>query len=109
MVSEVVSKSKVFMPKELQHLPDFLDILSSQVDLEEAPQPAAISAVLKRLAMLQYAPCVVKILTRTRHQRQALTFMLNREEGWGFNHEYPDIWGTVEHSRGRMYVKLIIP
>lgn len=48
MVSEVVSKPLAFVPKELPEPSDFLDILSSQFDLEETPQPSAIRTNLKR-------------------------------------------------------------
>lgn len=48
MVSSVISKSFVMTPKELPEPSDFMDILSSYVDLEETPQPSAIRAVLQR-------------------------------------------------------------
>ncbi|EWZ94181.1 hypothetical protein FOWG_04548 [Fusarium oxysporum f. sp. lycopersici MN25] len=89
MVSEVISKSFIMTPKELPEPSDFMDILSSHVDLEETPQPSAIRAVLKR------------------HQKQALTFMLSREEGWGFNQKYPDIWETVDTDSQRMFINTI--
>ena len=48
MVSEVVHKTLVLTPKEVPERRDFLDILSSHVDLVETPQPSAIRATLKR-------------------------------------------------------------
>ncbi|KAI0543265.1 SNF2 family N-terminal domain-containing protein [Xylaria digitata] len=52
----------------------FLDALKSRDDLHEAQQPTAIRSTLKR------------------HQKQALTFMVQREKGWNFDQEYIDIW-----------------
>jgi SWI/SNF-related matrix-associated actin-dependent regulator of chromatin subfamily A3 len=48
MVSEVVSRSLVLVPTEIPAPPDFLDILSSQFELEETPQPSIIRANLKK-------------------------------------------------------------
>lgn len=30
--------------------------------------------------------------------------MLNREEGWGFNQKYPDIWETIDTDSNRLQV-----
>ncbi|GAW27260.1 putative SWI SNF-related matrix-associated actin-dependent regulator of chromatin subfamily A member 3-like 3 [Rosellinia necatrix] len=68
---------------------DFLDVLSSHVDLEETPQPLAIRTSLKS------------------HQKQALTFMLNREQGWGFNRGHADIWEIVDTGSGRVFLNTI--
>jgi hypothetical protein len=46
------------------------------------------------------------LLTHFRHQKQALTFMLRREVGWGFNNGQPDIWEKVDNVKGRAYVLL---
>jgi hypothetical protein len=48
LVSEVVTRTLVLMPKEVPELHDFLELLSSHVDLEETPQPSAIRATLER-------------------------------------------------------------
>jgi hypothetical protein len=48
LVSEVVTRTLVLMPKEVPERHDFLELLSSHVDLEETPQPSAIRATLKR-------------------------------------------------------------
>ena len=48
LVSDVVAKKMVLSPEEIPQCSDFLDILSSHLDLEETPQPAAITAALKR-------------------------------------------------------------
>jgi hypothetical protein len=48
LVSEVVIRTLVLMPKEVPECHDFLELLSSYVDLEETPQPSAIRATLKR-------------------------------------------------------------
>ncbi|KAI1074222.1 SNF2 family N-terminal domain-containing protein [Whalleya microplaca] len=89
LVSEIISKTLLLTPKELQKRPDFLDILSSRIDLKETPQPLAIRTTLKS------------------HQKQALTFMLSREEGWGFNHQQPDIWEIIDTGRGKVFMNTI--
>ncbi|KAI0413198.1 SNF2 family N-terminal domain-containing protein [Xylaria grammica] len=48
----------------------FLDTLKSRDDLYEAQQPTAIRSILKR------------------HQKQALTFMTQRENGWNFDQNF---------------------
>ncbi|KAI0971986.1 SNF2 family N-terminal domain-containing protein [Xylaria arbuscula] len=50
--------------------PNFLDSLNSRDDLYEARQPMAICTPLKR------------------HQKQALTFMMQRERGWAFDQDF---------------------
>lgn len=43
------------------------------------------------------------ILTKyKRHQKQALTFMLQREQGWAFSNKQPDIWESIDTSQGRL-------
>jgi len=37
-----------------------------------------------------------------RHQKQALSFMLRREQGWAFDAENPDLWDFVETEQGHM-------
>lgn len=39
-----------------------------------------------------------------RHQKQALTFMLRREQGWGFYNREPDVWEIIDMEQGRLYV-----
>ena len=49
LVSEVVSQaSRLVHLQDVTERPDLLDILSSYVELEEAPQPTVIRAILKR-------------------------------------------------------------
>ncbi|KAJ3569743.1 hypothetical protein NPX13_g5978 [Xylaria arbuscula] len=88
-VSEVVSQGMFLVPREVPERPDFLDILSSHVDLEETPQPLAIQTILKS------------------HQKQALTFMMDRERGWGFNRGHPDVWDTIDTGSGRVFLNTI--
>ncbi|KAF8856920.1 hypothetical protein BDZ45DRAFT_715184 [Acephala macrosclerotiorum] len=89
LLSKVVSNRSVLDLQDITQRPDPLDILSSHVDLEETPQPSVIRAALKR------------------HQKQALTFMLHREEGWGFNNGQPDIWEKVDTEKGRIFINTI--
>ncbi|CAK7222539.1 hypothetical protein SEUCBS140593_004933 [Sporothrix eucalyptigena] len=71
--------------------PDVLEILSNHMDLEEAAQPASIQTDLKS------------------HQKQALTFMLQRERGWAFDghSQRPDLWQLVDTSAGRVFLNHI--
>ncbi|KAJ2988129.1 hypothetical protein NUW58_g4138 [Xylaria curta] len=89
LVSEIVSQRLFPTPKEIPERSDFLDILSSHVDLEETPQPLTIRTSLKS------------------HQKQALTFMLDRERGWGFNRGHADIWEIVDTGSGRVFLNTI--
>lgn len=59
LVSEVVRcNGELLNLLDISQRPDLLDVLSSQVDLEEAEQPSAISTPLKR-----YRSCVLSNLT----------------------------------------------
>ncbi|KAE8445744.1 hypothetical protein EG329_012923 [Mollisiaceae sp. DMI_Dod_QoI] len=89
LLSEIVLHGSVLDLQSITQRPDPLDILSSHVDLEEAPQPSVIRTALKK------------------HQKQALTFMLHREEGWGFNNGQPDIWEKVDTGSGRTFINTI--
>ncbi|KAK3495760.1 SNF2 family N-terminal domain-containing protein [Neurospora crassa] len=62
--------------------PELLDAITSAQDLPEADQPRAIRTSLAR------------------HQKQALTFMQRREEGWALNGKHPDVWEYAEYRAG---------
>ncbi|RFU25005.1 hypothetical protein B7463_g11336, partial [Scytalidium lignicola] len=90
LLSQVISQ--IFMSAHLQDItqrPSLLDILSSNVDLEETSQPRAIRTTLKS------------------HQKQALTFMLRREKGWTFDNNQPDLWEKIDNDQGRIFVNRI--
>ncbi|KAK8041746.1 hypothetical protein PG993_006269 [Apiospora rasikravindrae] len=92
MLSEVVSRaSNLAQLSEISTRPDLLSTLVNNTDLEEAQQPTSILSDLKR------------------HQKQALTFMLRRESGWGFHHvqQRPDIWEIVDSTQTRQYLNVI--
>ncbi|KAK2028566.1 hypothetical protein LX32DRAFT_673422 [Colletotrichum zoysiae] len=90
MVSEIVSSaSKHIELQDITEPVDMLDMLNSRCDLEEAKQPVVITAELKR------------------HQKQALTFMLRRERGWGFLDGQSDIWSVADNSQRRSFVNMI--
>ncbi|KAM0483624.1 hypothetical protein ACHAPX_002116 [Trichoderma viride] len=59
--------------------PESVDILNSQEDWAETQQPGSIRTSMKS------------------HQLQALTFMLQREQGWAWDGSRADLW---EHSLG---------
>ncbi|KAK8124376.1 uncharacterized protein PG998_000135 [Apiospora kogelbergensis] len=92
LLSEVVSQLTTLMQlSEIAKRPDLLSSLGSAQDLEETAQPASIKSTLKR------------------HQKQALTFMLRRERGWGFNdcQRKPDIWEIVDSTQTRQFLNTI--
>ncbi|KAK3940959.1 SNF2 family N-terminal domain-containing protein [Diplogelasinospora grovesii] len=89
-VSEVIRKSSGLLQlRDLSERPDLLEVLSSSNDLEESSQPSAISTELKR------------------HQKQALTFMLRREQGWAFGESSVDMWEYLDTERGQCFVNRI--
>ncbi|KAI0470248.1 hypothetical protein F4859DRAFT_486125 [Xylaria cf. heliscus] len=69
--------------------PSFLDALDSRDNLYESHQPTAIRSTLKR------------------HQKQALTFMTQRERGWAFDQEYMDVWEAHTTDRGVYFVNRV--
>ncbi|KAI0600378.1 SNF2 family N-terminal domain-containing protein [Biscogniauxia sp. FL1348] len=69
--------------------PELLDILNSQEDLAEASQPLSIRTVLAK------------------HQRQAMTFMLQREHGWAWDGSRPDIWEAGENGQEQYFINRI--
>ncbi|KAI6084099.1 SNF2 family N-terminal domain-containing protein [Hypoxylon rubiginosum] len=90
-VSDVINRSEI-VQEQVQNMPtqsDMLDIFSSHCDLDEATQPTAIKTTLKK------------------HQRQALTFMLQRESGWAFDQTRPDIWEEMERDQGFIFINKI--
>ncbi|RSL97570.1 hypothetical protein CDV31_012983 [Fusarium ambrosium] len=42
-----------------------------------------------------------------RHQKQALTFMLRREQGWAFRDKRPDVWEMIDTDQGRTFLNRI--
>ncbi|RFU25502.1 hypothetical protein B7463_g10832, partial [Scytalidium lignicola] len=47
------------------------------------------------------------VSNRSVHQKQALTFMLHREQGWGFNNDQPDIWEIVDTGNRRRFINTV--
>ncbi|KDN69905.1 putative WD domain-containing protein [Colletotrichum sublineola] len=87
---DLEQKRQSFVKSEdLEPPPELLELLDSQEDLPEALQPPAIATPLKR------------------HQKQALTFMLRREQGWAFDGTRPDIWGAEETEMGIRFINRI--
>ncbi|KAK3345803.1 SNF2 family N-terminal domain-containing protein [Lasiosphaeria hispida] len=70
--------------EDIEPRPELLELLDSQEDLPETPQPHGITTPLER------------------HQKQALTFMQQREQGWAFDGARPDIWEAVETGGGQI-------
>ncbi|PHH86173.1 hypothetical protein CDD83_10629 [Cordyceps sp. RAO-2017] len=90
MVSEVIARRPGLVHLQaIEQRPDLLDILDSSLDLEEAPQPRAIRTTLKR------------------HQRQALTFMLRREEERPFETGRPNIWEAIYTDEKQSFFNMV--
>ncbi|KAK2728231.1 alpha-mannosyltransferase [Colletotrichum kahawae] len=91
MVAEVIDYSTNHIQlQDINSGLDMLDLLSSRQILDEAPQPKAILSPLKK------------------HQKQALTFMLRREQGWGTEDGHADVWRKVDNNVGkRFFVNMV--
>lgn len=90
LVSEVVSNgSKVLHLETMPQQEDLLDMLGSYDDLEETIQPTVLKGILRK------------------HQKQALTFMLRREQGWTFYDQRPDVWEMIDTDQGRTFLNRI--
>ncbi|KAL5382782.1 hypothetical protein DPSP01_006341 [Paraphaeosphaeria sporulosa] len=89
-LSEVTSrKIGLGYMQDITSRPDLLDLLNGQNDLEEAPTPSVIQAHLHK------------------HQRQALTFMQQREQGWALGTHTYDIWEISDSTQGRYFINRI--
>ena len=42
------------------------------------------------------------LMSSSRHQKQALSFMLRREKGWAFEAKGADIWEILDFSYDRV-------
>lgn len=103
LVSELIDLASSLIPlKQITQQTDMLGVLCHSTDLEETPQPAAIRATLKRSFLFQLGDDSVVLIISNRHQRQALTFMLNRENSLQYGGSCRDIWKTVKNDYGRM-------
>ncbi|KAH8803561.1 SNF2 family N-terminal domain-containing protein [Xylogone sp. PMI_703] len=89
LLSEIITQISISSLQDITQGPGLLDILSSDVYLGETPQPKAIQTALKS------------------HQKQALTFMLRRENGWSFDGSQRDLWEKVDTGQGRFFVNTI--
>lgn len=104
MLEDIVSRPKLLEKlHKLVDQQDFLDTLSTDIELEEAPQPPNIETSLQRLGSPR-ASDMLKTRTELwrRHQKQALTFMHSREHGWSFGGSRPDIWDILDTESGRV-------
>ncbi|KAI1439376.1 hypothetical protein F5Y02DRAFT_424071 [Annulohypoxylon stygium] len=108
LVSELIDLASSLIPlKQITQQTDMLGVLCHSTDLEETPQPAAIRATLKRSFLFQLGDDSVVLIISNRHQRQALTFMLNRENSLQYGGSCRDIWKTVKNDYGRIFVNTI--
>lgn len=84
---------------------ELLDNLDPQEDLPEALQPPQIQTQLERYDKSRK---IDNLLIFSRHQKQALSFMLRREQGWNFNSSSGDLWGWKKVTDGRLYVQFLL-
>jgi hypothetical protein len=70
---------------------NLMALLQNTPNLEETRSPASLITELHRYLRISY-PLVTRLLTGISHQKQALTFMLDREQGWCFEGPRKDIW-----------------
>ncbi|PCD21426.1 hypothetical protein AU210_016389 [Fusarium oxysporum f. sp. radicis-cucumerinum] len=83
------SKSKSPSVEVIGRQPDLLDGPRSHDGLEEAAQPQFIQTPLKG------------------HQKQALTFMLQREQGWTSSGEELGVWKTTNTKQGQLFLNRV--
>lgn len=106
-VSEFISQNLSVL-QSIPERPDMLDLLSNHISLEEAEQPAAIRTELKRYMettqQLTHAVPLQLLIRRNSHQKQALTFMLQREQGWSFDRSPPDMWELIDSGLDQLCV-----
>ncbi|KAK6843899.1 hypothetical protein PG987_004759 [Apiospora arundinis] len=94
LVSAIVNKPTIPLQfSKINQHPDLLSNLGGTSSLEETPQPDGVRTDLRS------------------HQKQALTFMLRREDGWGFDQSprRSDIWDIVYDNQTHYpsYVNII--
>ncbi|KAK6866330.1 hypothetical protein PG995_002858 [Apiospora arundinis] len=92
LVSAIVNKPTIPLQfSKINQHPDLLSNLGGTSSLEETPQPDGVRTDLRS------------------HQKQALTFMLRREDGWGFdqNPRRSDIWDIVYDNQTHYYVNIV--
>ncbi|KAL7936951.1 SNF2 family N-terminal domain-containing protein [Trichoderma chlorosporum] len=77
------------MIENMQPRPELIDVLNSQEDLVETNQPGSIRSKMKR------------------HQLQALTFMLQREQGWAWDGSRTDLWECLFENTGSYFVNRV--
>ena len=81
---------------------DILEVLDAHQDLPEASQPELVLAVLKRYVKNFPGPVLTlsqSINGNCRHQKQALTFLRQREAGWDFDPGSLDFWDFRQTSQ----------
>ena len=77
--------------------PELLDLFDLQSDLAETAQPSAVTTTLQRYNSRKVLFDSIQANKPSfRHQKQALTFMLERERGWRFDASNADLWDVVE-------------
>lgn len=96
MTSELGNKRAPILFIEDQRGTDLLDELTSHQDLAEAAQPPSIRSQLQRSPLRTFCHVAICIDLEFRHQLQALTFMLQREQGWAWDGSRADIWEFCE-------------
>ncbi|KAI0190821.1 SNF2 family N-terminal domain-containing protein [Astrocystis sublimbata] len=87
-ISSIMNITELGSSEIIPERSELLAILNANEELAETPQPDAIKTSLER------------------HQMQALTFMLRREQGWAFDSS-KDIWARVRRSQDHSFVNLV--
>ncbi|KAK3896696.1 putative SWI/SNF-related matrix-associated actin-dependent regulator of chromatin subfamily A member 3-like 1 [Staphylotrichum tortipilum] len=93
MTSDLERLSTELVEVLFQSIPSESDalerLLDGYQDFPEAPQPALILSLLKK------------------HQKQALTFLRQREDGWSFDPESADFWDYRQTCQAAFFVNNI--
>ncbi|KAI0421832.1 SNF2 family N-terminal domain-containing protein [Xylaria grammica] len=87
-INSIMNTIELDAPELIPERSELLAILNTIEELPEAQQPEAIRTTLER------------------HQKQALTFMSHREQGWDFESNR-DIWARTRGLHGHFFVNLV--
>lgn len=90
---------------KIVHTHDLVDHLSTKYEpeVEEFTNPIDLFADAQEQIALAYTEPPQALRTKLYdHQKQALTFMLQRESGWAMNGHHKDIWKEEIDAQGRV-------
>lgn len=103
---EKTHRSPAMEPLTEEVLPVPIDIFSDFETTDSLPETVTPGCLATELYRFVDSLCRSKYLylnPQFRHQKQALTFMLNREKGWAFSGETHDVWRESLDEKGQKF------